>query len=193
MTKIIVGLGNPGVEYEESRHNVGFKVIDALSERWQVTLNKKKFKAIIGVTDQFARKKEGPIYLAKPMTYMNRSGDAIRSLVNFYKIDLGRLFVIYDDYNLPLSTIRIRRRGSSGGHKGLESIIDFLQTDSFPRLRLGIGRPEDEDPTGYVLEGFKENEKKQVEDMIMRACEAVEILLEKGIHVAMNKYNKKVK
>lgn len=193
MMKIIFGLGNPGLRYRDSRHNMGFRVIDLLAERWGVDLNEKRFKVVFGGTDRFREKTGSRVLLVKPMTFMNISGEAVKSLMGWYKVALENILIVYDDYNLPLNKIRIRQKGSSGGHRGLKSVIDFLKVDTFSRLRLGIGKPGDSDSAGYVLGNFSEDEYREVENMISRACEVVESFLEEGIRVAMNRFNEKVK
>ncbi len=191
--KIIFGLGNPGSRYRHSRHNIGFRVIDLLAERWGVDLNEKRFNAVLGGTDRYREKTGSRVLLVKPMTFMNLSGESVKSLMGWYKVDSENILIVYDDYNLPLNNIRIRQKGSSGGHRGLKSVIDFLNIDTFPRLRLGIGKPGDSDSTGYVLGNFSEDEYREVGDMISRACEVVESFLEEGIRATMNRFNQKVK
>lgn len=182
--KLIVGLGNPGTKYKNNRHNLGFMVIDRIAGEFKVKLNKSRFNSLFG------EKKNLSMLLAKPMTFMNDSGEAVRALVDWYKIDIKDILIICDDFNLDLGKLRIRKAGSSGGHKGLESIIACLGSNQFSRLRLGIGRPVTVvDMTEYVLENFSGDEEESVREMIGIACEAVKVFINQDIIEAMNKYN----
>ena len=183
---LIVGLGNPGREYRSTRHNAGFMVIDALCEAFSVRLSRLQSKALVG-TGVFDGKK---IILAKPQTFMNLSGQAVSSLMRFYKIPLGQLLVIHDDLDLPVGTLRMRPGGGSAGQKGLTSIIGQLGTEEFPRLRIGIGRPPGQmDPVDYVLEDFWGSEKELLPHLLLRAVEAVKDYLQFGLEHAMNGFN----
>jgi len=183
---IIVGLGNPGREYRDHRHNIGFMVVDELSLQFGISLNRVQAHSLIGKGFQ----KDKPIILAKPQTFMNLSGQAVAGLVRFYKIKLDHLLVIHDDMDLPFGSLRLRPSGSSGGQKGLESIINQLGTDAFPRMRLGIGRPPgDMDPADYVLQPFSGSEQKALPLFLRYAVEAVETFLQDGLEVAMNRFN----
>ncbi len=181
-----LGLGNPGRRYQKSRHNLGFRVLDSLAKRLKIKIKTKRYKSLMG-RGRIGR--EG-IVLAKSLTFINNSGVAAASLVRKLKIPLKNLVVVCDDIDLPVGRIRIRRKGSSGGHKGLESIIQELGTNEFPRLRLGIGRPlRGMDPKEYVLQDFTKEENLLVKKAIDRAGEALILLAEEGIIPAMNKYN----
>lgn len=188
--KLIVGLGNPGKKYQNTRHNLGFLVIDTLSKELKIKLdkiNKTRYWALCGKEwmDEL-------IVLAKPMTFINLSGKAVGLLVEKYKVDLKDTIVICDDLNLDLGVLKIKRNGSSGGHKGLESIIEHLQSNKFPRVRLGIGKPsENIDLSSYVLSPFKKKEMKIVDRMIKGGVEAIKIIFKEGLERAMNKYNKR--
>lgn len=186
--KVIVGLGNPGMKYAKTRHNLGFWVVDLLSERWQMPLTKHKFKA------KYA---EGVIrgeraILVKPQTFMNRSGESIGDLMRFYQPALENLLVIYDDLDLIPGLIRIKRSGSAGGHNGMGNIINHLKSQEFPRLRVGIGQtPPFMDTADYVLQGFDQSEIKIVQEACLNAANAAEMWLSEDIVSVMNHYNKK--
>jgi len=183
---IITGLGNPGRRYENTRHNIGFITVDLLAEKYGIKVNKIKHKALVGegmISDQ-------KIMLVKPQTYMNLSGQSIREVVSYYKIPISNLIVVYDDVDLPMGKLRIRRSGSAGTHNGMRSIIYDLQRDDFPRLRIGIGGERKIRLTDYVTGGFGKAEKKLMEESILRAVEALETMIEKGIDRAMNEYNR---
>ncbi len=187
--KAIVGLGNPGPDYRGSRHNIGFSVADHLSR--QVVLIDEQYQGNALV----ARARTGngeavPFFLVKPLTYMNRSGQAVRKLLARGRVGLDELLVIYDDMDLELGRIRIKPSGSSGGHRGMESIIQQLGTDQFARLRCGIGRPgPDDDVIDYVLTPFKKADQELVEDMVERAVSAARLFVVEGLQAAMNAYN----
>ncbi|MCG0275838.1 MAG: aminoacyl-tRNA hydrolase [Thermosediminibacteraceae bacterium] len=181
---LIVGLGNPGKEYEDTRHNVGFMVVDKLAERLGIKVDRVKFKGLFG--EGFFEGEK--ILLLKPMTYMNLSGQSVQDAVEFYKIPTENLVVIYDDMDLPLGRLRIRKKGSSGGHKGMESIIYHIASEGFPRIRVGIGRPKD-DVVDYVLGKFEPGEKKVIDAVIEAAAEAAVTIVQHGVEEAMNRYN----
>ncbi|AIS53427.1 peptidyl-tRNA hydrolase Pth [Thermoanaerobacter kivui] len=181
---IIAGLGNPGKEYEGTRHNVGFMVIDELAKKLNIDVGKLKFKSLIGEGNYKGEK----IVLQKPQTFMNLSGEALYDIVNFYKIPLKNVIVIYDDKDLDVGKIRIRRKGSSGGHNGMNSIIYLLNSEDFPRVRIGIGKPEN-DLVSYVMGKFNEYEKKLIDEAIIKAADAVIDIIENGIEHAMSKFN----
>lgn len=186
----IFGLGNPGREYEMTRHNVGFMVVDALAEKIGVDFKPGAGDYLIGS----GRRAGKEILLVKPLTYMNNSGVAVKDVVEKYKIDLRDILVICDDLNLPLGVIRIRQKGSDGGHNGLYSIIYHLKTMEFPRLRCGIGNPEKmKNMVDFVLSKFDEDEIEILKEMIARAVDATLCFISDGISVAMNRFNKKVK
>lgn len=183
---LFLGLGNPGKKYQKSRHNLGFRVLHSLAKRLKVDLKQKRYKSLIG---KGKIGKEG-IILAQPLTFMNDSGVAAASLVRSLKIPLKNLVVVCDDIDLPIGRIRIREKGSSGGHKGLESIIQHLKSNEFPRLRIGIEKPpKGMDPKEYVLENFSKEENSLVKETIAKAGEALTFLVGKGVIPAMNKYN----
>lgn len=183
---LIVGLGNPGKAYAYSRHNIGFMCVDHLSKKHKLLFDKRRYSAKLA----FGLVRDVPVLLAKPQTFMNLSGSAVYELARSYQIKLEDLLVISDDMDLPFGAIRLRRGGSAGGHKGLASIISSIKTDSFPRLRLGIGRPEMSEPVDYVLQNFTGAERKELVEILDLAVEAVECLLVEGIDKAMNEYNR---
>lgn len=187
--KLIVGLGNPGREYAATRHNAGFMVIDRLAPDMGVAVEKKMFKALVGQ----GRIEGEKVVLAKPQTYMNLSGEAVSALLNWYKLTTADLIVIYDDLDLPPGKLRIRSGGGSGGHKGMQSIIQVLGTENFLRVRVGIGRPAEPDfeTADYVLSRFGGNEAKEVEEALDLAAEAVRCIVRDGVERAMNLYNKR--
>ena len=183
---LFLGLGNPGKKYQKNRHNLGFRVLDSLAKRLKIKIKTKRYKSLMG-RGRIGR--EG-IVLAQPLTFMNNSGVAAASLVRGLKIPLKNLIVVCDDIDLPIDRIRIRKKGGSGGHKGLESIIQHLKSNEFPRLRIGIGRPSrGVDPKKYVLQDFTKEENLLVKEAIDRAGEVLIFLVEEGITLAMNKYN----
>ena len=186
---LIVGLGNPGLAYRHNRHNIGFMVADALAQKLEIPLKRVKFKAQIG-----NGKVEGiPVIIAKPLTYMNNSGEAVAPLVHYFKVPLERMLVIHDDMDLPLGTLRMRPSGGSAGHNGMLSIFDKLGTNAIPRLRVGIGRPPGRmDPADYVLQDFPKNEEELLNMVIAQACEAVLAFITTGLEKAMNTYNGEV-
>ena len=184
---LIIGLGNPGKAYANNRHNIGFRCVNHLSKAHGVPLNQRQCRSRIG-TGTIANTK---VVLAKPQTFVNLSGNAVTLLVQRFQIPLSNLVIIYDDLDIPLGNVRIRQRGSSGGHKGMQSIIDCLGSQNFPRIRVGIGRPENDsgDTRAYVLSDFSPAENTVVEKAIARVAEAILCLLAEGITTAMNKYN----
>jgi len=179
-----VGLGNPGIQYAQTRHNVGFQVIDRLGRALGVRVNDLVCRAF---TAQAALAGKCVI-LAKPLTYVNCSGEAVKAMVTHYKIEPAEILVVCDDMDLEVGRLRLRRRGGSGGHNGLKSIINELGTSNFPRLRIGIGRP-DGDPINHVLGCFAGEEKKIIEESIEKAAEAVRIAVCEGLEAAMNRFN----
>lgn len=184
---IIVGLGNPEKKYMNTRHNIGFDVIDALAEKNDIALGEKKHKAVIGkgiVAGQRA-------VLVKPLTYMNLSGESIRSVIDFYKVDeKSELIVISDDVSLDMGQIRIRKRGSDGGHNGLKNIIMHLGHDEFIRVRMGVGeKPPRMDLADYVLSHFSTEEREMMNESARTAALAIETVVVEGADAAMNKYN----
>lgn len=183
---LIVGLGNPGSKYAETRHNAGFMVVDAVAKQTGIAFSRVKSKALLGLGNYESKR----IILAKPQTYMNLSGQAVSSLKRFYRINNENLLVIHDDLDLPLGTLRIRPNGGPGGQKGVKSIIEQLGTPEFGRIRFGIGRPPGRmDPKAYVLEKFLPQEKEEFEFSLMRARDAVFAYIRDGLEKAMNQYN----
>ncbi len=184
---LIVGLGNPGKEYANTRHNVGWRVLDELARRHGLSFDKKEKKAVTAVGMMAGKR----VILAKPQTYMNLSGEAVRGLVDFYKIDTERLLTISDDLDLPLGTLRLRKNGSAGGQGGLKSIIQHLGgNQNFNRVRFGIGRPPGKMETkDYVLGTFRGDDAILLEEVVSRAANAVETWLTEGIDLAMTKHN----
>lgn len=184
--KVIIGLGNPGMKYAQTRHNVGFLCIDRLCEKWDVPLAQFKWEADIGERQLGGEK----VILCKPQTYMNRSGAAVRALMDDVKADIEDLVVIYDDLDLPPGRIRLRLKGGAGGHNGVKSVIQHLGTDQFKRIRIGIGRPHPPvSVTDYVLSPFARVEEERVAGALDRAVEAVACWLESSFPEAMNRYN----
>ena len=185
--KVVLGLGNPGRQYERTRHNVGFLVVDRFASANQIAVNRKKYKSICGDW-QLDRER---VLVVKPQTYMNRSGDAVRDLFRYLRVGVRDLLVIHDDLDLPFGRIRIRSRGSAGGHRGVLSILEALGEEVFFRVRVGIGRPPaDVDPTDYVLQDFPPQEAMKLGEVVSRAADAVQSLLEEGSQRAMEKFNR---
>ena len=183
---LIVGLGNPGKEYEFTRHNMGFNVINKLSNKYGIEVNKKKFDGLCG--DGMIEGEK--VILLKPQTYMNLSGKSIVQVVNFYKIPLENVIVIYDDIDIEPGLIRIRKKGSSGSHNGMKSVIAELGSGEFMRVRVGIGKPKyDGDMINYVIGAVPEEEQKELEKGVEKAKEAVIEILRSGIDTSMNKFN----
>ena len=186
MTKfLIAGLGNPGRKYRGNRHNIGFMALDRLADAYNISSRTVQNQAIVAN----GRIQEHAVILAKPQTYMNRSGDAVGPLANYFRIPPERVLVIYDELDLPFGTIRLRERGSAGGHNGMKSIISHLGTD-FPRLRLGIDRPPGRMPVpAYVLQDFGKEDLPLLESVLDEAVRAVETFLNEGIQLAMSRHN----
>ena len=186
---IIAGLGNPGKEYENTRHNIGFDVIDRLAEEENIAVMESKHKALIGKGYVAGQK----VILAKPQTFMNLSGESIREIVDYYKVDdTAELIVISDDISLDVGQIRIRKKGSAGGHNGIKDIIAHLGPQEFQRIRVGVGeKPKDYDLAAYVLGHFAAEDRKKVEEAIAQAADAVGLMVQDRADEAMNLYNKK--
>ena len=184
---LIVGLGNPGEKYEDTRHNVGFQVIDELAERQGRPVQRLKFKALTGLLTISGEK----ALVMKPVTYMNLSGEAVRPAADFYKLPPERILVISDDVALAAGRLRIRAKGSAGGHNGLKSIIQHLGTDQFPRIRVGVGeKPHpDYDLADWVLGRPQGEDKKAIDEAVKRAADAVECILTQGLERGMGKFN----
>ncbi|HNX28862.1 MAG TPA: aminoacyl-tRNA hydrolase [Syntrophomonadaceae bacterium] len=185
--KIIVGLGNPGKKYSDTRHNVGFRVIETLAERYLIEREVSKFDGLIAQL----RINNERVLLVKPLTFMNLSGKTVQSAVKFYKIDLVDLMIVCDDIDLMPGIIRIRPGGGTGGHKGLASIAAHLNSNDFPRMRIGIGRPPN-DTIDWVLGRFSSGEAALMQETGMRAADALETWVKEGLDKAMNIYNKSV-
>jgi PTH1 family peptidyl-tRNA hydrolase len=183
---LIIGLGNPGREYRETRHNVGFMLLDRLAVKLNARFTRLQSRALVASAIFGERK----LILAKPQTFMNLSGQSVQGLVHFYKMPLTNLLIAHDDLDLPLGTIRIRPDGGSAGQKGMSSILDRLGTDEFPRLRMGIGRPHGQmQAPDYVLQEFSNTDLKFISETLNRAVEAVLTFVGDGLDTAMNKYN----
>lgn len=185
---LIVGLGNPGDKYAFNRHNVGFLFIDYLCQQEKISLNKNKFKTLFGKGEIAGEE----VLLAKPQTYMNLSGEAVRDIAAFYKIPTEKIIVVYDDVSLPVGALRIRSVGSAGGHNGIKSIIYLVDKDTFPRCKIGVGAPPhaDYDMADWVLSNFSEEEKKDIFNRIEDTAQAVKLIVKGQINEAMNRYNK---
>lgn len=181
---LIIGLGNPGREYDGTRHNIGFEAIDYLSRKYNIDINKSKFKGVFGEGFIGGQK----VILLKPTTYMNLSGESVREVINFYKIDNNNIIVIYDDISLEIGKLRIREKGSAGGHNGIKSIIANMGTDVFPRIKIGVGQPKG-DLVSHVLGRFNKEEAEDLKEVIDASNKAVEIIIKYGAKQAMNELN----
>jgi PTH1 family peptidyl-tRNA hydrolase len=185
-TFLIVGLGNPGREYKDNRHNVGFMLIDRLSVRLNARMSRVQAKALVGSVNYEGDK----LILAKPQTYMNLSGQSIQGLARFYKLPLENMLVAHDDLDLPFGTIRVRPGGGPGGQKGVASAIERLGTKDFRRLRIGIGRPPGRmDPAAYVLQDFAQGDLSLLSEILDHSADAVLTFITEGLNAAMNKFN----
>ena len=186
---IIAGLGNPGKQYEHTRHNVGFDTLDKLAEKYHISIDNQKNTAVCGSGYIEGQK----VILVKPQTYMNLSGESLREIIDFYKLDPAEeLIVIYDDIDLDPGQLRIRKQGSAGGHNGMKDLIRQLGTQKFLRVKVGVGaKPNGWDLADYVLGRFSASERKLVDEAIGRAADAVEMILSQGADAAMNEYNRK--
>nr|WP_255731558.1 aminoacyl-tRNA hydrolase [Solibacillus sp. MA9] len=186
VVKLIIGLGNPGKPYEHTRHNIGFDVIDELANRWNAPLNQSKFNGMYASV----HRPEGKVILLKPLTYMNLSGESVRPLMDYFDIDIEDIIVIYDDLDLETGKLRLRAKGSAGGHNGIKSLIQHLGTQEFNRIRVGVNRP----PAGmkvadYVLSKFSKDDQPVVTEAIDKSCDAVETALKKPFLEVMNQFN----
>ncbi|PSL27125.1 PTH1 family peptidyl-tRNA hydrolase [Planomicrobium soli] len=186
MMKLIIGLGNPGKTYAGTRHNIGFEVIDFLADKWNAPLTQSKFKGMYSII----HRPEGKVMLLKPLTYMNLSGEAVGALMDYYDIALEDIVVVYDDLDLPTGQLRLRQKGSAGGHNGIKSLIQHLGSQEFNRVRFGIDRP----PTGmkvpdYVLSRFSKEEAPEVAEAVKKSAEACEYWLSKPFIDVMTKFN----
>lgn len=183
---VVVGLGNPGDRYAHTRHNMGFRVIDRLAQKWSVNVNQVKWKALVGQ----GRREGQKILLVKPQTYMNESGQAVQAIENFNKLEPGHLILVYDDIDIELGTIRIKGQGSAGSHNGMKSIVSSLSRTDFPRIRLAVGRRlASQDLADFVLSTFTSDEEKVIDDEVDKACQAIELILDQGVEAAMNHFN----
>lgn len=186
---LIVGLGNPGRNYRNTRHNIGFMVIDKLASDLSCAMTKVQNKSIIGT----CKIGESKVILAKPQTYMNLSGSSVSSLLKFYKVELSRLLLIHDDVDVPFTQIRMRPGGGSAGQKGAESTIQQLGSKAFPRLRMGIGQPPGRmDSADYVLQAFDKADEQVLKEFIERASDAAKCFITEGLDTAMNRFNPKI-
>ena len=183
---IIVCLGNPGKQYENTRHNVGFNIIDILADEYGISVNKMKYKALIGEGRVGTEK----VVLVKPVTYMNLSGESLAEIYNFYKVDTSNIVVIYDDIDLDVGKLRIRKKGSAGTHNGMRSIVKCLGSGDFPRVRVGVSKPmKGQDLADFVLSRFRKEEQADLEIGLEKAYKAVEAMIKENVDIAMNKYN----
>lgn len=185
---IIIGLGNPSREYQATRHNIGFDAITRLSDDYNIPLDFKKHKALCGKGYIDGEK----VLLAEPQTFMNRSGESVRELVDFYKVSPGEIIVIYDDISLAVGQLRLRGKGSAGGHNGMKSIISHLGTQEFARIKVGVGdKPKGWDLADYVLGHFSNEEQPVIRDALKKTSDAAKTIIKDGMEAAMNIYNRK--
>lgn len=183
---LIIGLGNPEPEYSRTRHNMGVDVVNELSNRYNIQVDRKGFQSIYGI----GTIEEEKVILCKPQTYMNLSGNAIIEIMNFYKLPIENIIVIYDDIDTKVGNIKIKKKGSSGGHNGMKSIIHNLNTEEFARVRIGIGSPEErENLIEYVISKISSEEYKKLQEGIKKGADAIKELLQNGIDITMNKFN----
>ncbi len=183
---LIVGLGNPGAEYRDTRHNLGFRCVDLMSETWSIPIKERRAKAVLGQGSYAGQ----DVVLAKPRNFMNNSGECVAYLLARFTADLEQIMVVYDDMELPLGRLRIRRSGSDGGHRGVKSIISALGSPAFPRMRLGIGLPaEEQDPVDFVLGRFSQEESEVISPTVETAVVAMECWLAEDVEAAMNRFN----
>lgn len=187
ITHIVVGLGNPGKEYTYNRHNAGFMCMDVICDKYRARVDKAKFKALVGECTIAGKR----VLLMKPQTFMNNSGEAIREAADFYNIPADNIIVIFDDISIGVGTLRIRRKGSAGGHNGIKSVIEYLSTNEFPRIKLGVGnKPSPEyDIIKWVLGNIPEDDRKAMSEAYSRAADALEVMIAGNIDTAMNKFN----
>lgn len=183
--KLIVGLGNPGKEYAQTRHNIGFMAIDALAQKWGIEMNREKFKGIYGMGVVNGEK----VYLLKPLTFMNLSGECVRPFMDYFGIEDDELVIIYDDMDTTVGTIRLRAKGGHGGHNGMRSLIQHLGTNQFARVRMGVSKPTHESVVNYVLGRFRQEEEQAVADSITKTTEAMTYYLAHSFENVMNRFN----
>ncbi|CCL35777.1 TPA: aminoacyl-tRNA hydrolase [Clostridioides difficile] len=183
---VVVGLGNPGKKYEKTRHNVGFDVIDILAKEYNISVTKIKHKALIGEGRVGTEK----VLLVKPQTYMNLSGETLIDIYKYYKVDLSNIVVVYDDIDLEVGKIRIRKKGSGGTHNGMKSITKCLGSNDFPRVRVGVSKPEaGQDLADFVLSRFRKEESDNINEALEKAAYAIDSIIRENIDMSMNKYN----
>ena len=186
--KIIVGLGNPGTHYRMSRHNVGFQVVDRLAKLTHIPIRTKRFKSLYGTGWIDSQQ----VVLSKPMTFMNRSGEAVKKATDFFHVKVEDLVIVHDDLDLPLGRLRFKRRGGDGGHQGVRSIIDGMGGNNFLRLKIGIGRPPPTmDSADYVLDAFDRDEQLLLDQLLSEAADSLKVMLLEGLEKAMNQFQKK--
>lgn len=188
--QLIVGLGNPEPKYDRTRHNIGFAAVDALAHSWKISLSENR--RLQGMFGEGSGVYGNKIRLLKPLTYMNLSGQAIRAVTDWYKLPPESVLVIYDDMDLPIGKIRLRLSGSAGGHNGMKSAISHLGTQNFPRLRIGIGRTNNQEAISHVLGRFSTTETQLMSKVLQLIVEAVELSLKQGVEKAMNLYNNRI-
>ena len=185
---LVAGLGNPGQKYENTRHNAGFMIVDALADRFKIPVDKNKFDTLFGR----GRIQEANVILAKPQQYMNRSGPPLRRLADYFRIQRKAMVVVHDDIDLAFERLKIKEKGGDGGHKGIRSVIDAFGDNQFARVRVGVGRPQfDGDVVNHVLNQFNHDERASLDELIQRACQAIETILCKGTKEGMNRYNQR--
>ena len=186
--KIIVGLGNPGIQYQMTRHNIGFQVVDRLAKINHLSICIKRFKSLYGTGWIQSQQ----VVLAKPMTFMNRSGEAVKKAANYFHFKMEDLVVVHDDLDLPFGRLRFKQKGGDGGHQGVRSIVETMGGKNFLRLRVGIGRPpQGVDPAEYVLEAFDKTEQSHLEEILSQAAESLRVMLLEGLEKAMNQFQKR--
>jgi PTH1 family peptidyl-tRNA hydrolase len=187
--KIIVGLGNPGMQYRMSRHNIGFQVVDHLAVISHISVRSKRFRSLYGAGWIDSQQ----VVLVKPMTFMNRSGEAVKKAIDFFHLKLEDLVVVHDDLDLPFGRLRFKRRGGDGGHQGIRSIIERMGGSNFLRLKVGIGRPpQGMDPAEYVLDVYDKIEQPRLNQILSRAAESLKVMLLEGVEKSMNRFQKRV-
>lgn len=184
--KLIVGLGNPGKEYEMTRHNIGWMALDRLAKEWNIDVTKNKYRALYGEGTVKGEK----VVLLKPMTYMNLSGESLSQAMQWYKPEIQDIVVLYDDMDIPLGKLRLRTKGSPGGHNGIKSLIQHLGTQEFNRVRMGVGRPHPgSDVIKHVLTNFRKEEVEEVENAVSKIRDVIECIIDQGFVIAMNRFN----
>jgi PTH1 family peptidyl-tRNA hydrolase len=187
--KLIAGLGNPGAAYQATRHNIGYRLLEYISLQNKIPLQQQAVLSYIGQGTLW----DIPVVLAKPLTFMNRSGEAVKALADYYRILYANIIIIHDDLDLPFGQIRIKTRGGSGGHRGIASLLDWLKEDTFIRIRIGIGRPlSGTEESQFVLQAFSAEEEKNLDEIIVRAGQCLKTLLIAGPEIAMNEFHKKI-